>query len=216
MLIYAEWPSKIESLLVFRIIPFLLIFVASSIAAQTPEQAPRAVSRLVLPPKTFSKADVEKTCRKYSNRYISYYSKVYKVRNCLRRELDAESVRTLSKRIRILSVENDAIAMLQPGEPITESSRLQNCKELSNRYIISPLVTCTLCRNANFDYSQIMNLTKSMRKSVDVVLLLSFKRIIWKVQGGETHGNDFGYDHQKENIIETEVDVISLPRPGRC
>ncbi len=162
---------------------------------------------------SFSAGEAKKTCRRYEGRYISYYGKVFKVENCLRRELDGESLDALGKKkIAVQTVENDVIIMLGQGEPIFANKLSYSCKKLSQRYIISPTGEMYLMEDCKLrvfpDYETYDEHVKKHKLNRSILELRSEE--FSSFQLGKPMPTILDSIYNQESIIEHEVDMIPL------
>jgi hypothetical protein len=93
------------------------------------------------PVKTFSKAEREAECRKYEGKVIGYYSQVYLVEKCKRREMDDSDQIRVGMRDKVITVDADTIIKIPEGKPIGENfmfpKNKRGCKELENRFVLN-------------------------------------------------------------------------------
>ena len=88
--------------------------------------------------KTFSNKQIKAECKKYNKKYISYYSKVYYVKNCRRHEILSQlRIEKISLKYNVLSVDGSTIIMIKKGAPMAEKKKYRNCKKLNNKYIMN-------------------------------------------------------------------------------
>jgi len=89
--------------------------------------------------KTFTKSKRRKICGRLEAKYISYYGKIYFVKNCRRQLLKSSDVFYLTRdRIKIVEVDRDAIIAIAEGEDYVfrdVHEKFRNCRELEGRYI---------------------------------------------------------------------------------
>ena len=99
----------------------LVLFSSAVFSAETQNEATNEETKKNgtddwVPPKlkTYSKADIRKECKKFDGKYISYYSKVYFVKNCERHEIKSQQrVEKLSLHHKVVSVEGSTIIMIK-------------------------------------------------------------------------------------------------------
>ena len=77
-------------------------------------------------------------CKKYNNRYLSYYSKVYQVKKCKLHQISTSlSFKLSSVAGKIYRVDSDVIAVLEKGNEIRSFNRIKHrtCSSLNGKYI---------------------------------------------------------------------------------
>ena len=88
--------------------------------------------------KTFTKKQIKAECKKYNKKYISYYSKVYYVKNCERHQVKSQiKIEKLSLRYKVQSVDSSTIIMIKKGSDYEQNRQDRNCKKLNNKYIMN-------------------------------------------------------------------------------
>lgn len=140
------WGSRMKYKSVYPILLILLLAWSPKLLAQANEASadePQGGEPGWIPPepKTFSQAEVQAECRKYQDKLISYFTQVFKVENCKRREIQSDEflLNWTRQGKPIFSVENDTIIKLPLGQPITSTlaARAFNCQLVEGRYVIS-------------------------------------------------------------------------------
>jgi hypothetical protein len=94
----------------------------------------------VTPRKEFTSAQVKKICNKYRGKYISYYSKVFKVLSCIRRPFVQHKsiVGLLNRGGSFVEVGSDVVAALPLGPPLDKemvAATARSCKDLNGKYV---------------------------------------------------------------------------------
>lgn len=94
-------------------------------------------------PKTYSTAEIQRECKKYEGEYIGYYSLIFKVEKCKRRQLvGKELIRRLFTKpgLKVVSVDGDTVAKLPRGEDLSQlpedKLQVRGCRDLSGKYVI--------------------------------------------------------------------------------
>ena len=91
--------------------------------------------------KAFTKAERDAECRKYEGKLIGYYSQVFMVENCKRREMDDSDQIRVSMRDKVVTVDGDTIIKIPEGKPIGENfmfpKHKRGCKELEGRFVLN-------------------------------------------------------------------------------
>ena len=169
--------------------------------------------------KSYTAEEIRKECAKYNNQFIGFYSKVFKVENCKRREVSDEYLDSKSgRRAQVKAVENDTLIKIPPGEPLDVKSMRQSCKSLENRYFISPsdemfvMESCQL--RAFADYETFEDHARKRRRSKSNVLELTGEDLTFYQQGAPIE-TILDAVFSQETVVETEVDVIPLSEACR-
>lgn len=167
--------------------------------------------------KTYTEAEMRAECRKYQNKLISYYSQVFKVENCKRREILSESFLTewTSNERPIFSVDNDTIIKIPEGRPIAEQTSRGSfhCRQVEGSYVIvgnSDIFFVEGCRRRAFpdweSFSAHRQRHKLMAKPIVDLSEEDFRKL--------AEGTPFpSVMNNKENNVLTdmsEVDVIPI------
>jgi hypothetical protein len=117
---------------------------ASDLDAQSsePEEANDSIIKVPRPqpakPRQVTAAESKAACAKYEGRFISYYSEIYRVEKCKRRQVQDPA--TLQKLMRggtnVTEVESKIIAALPSGKPLTEVARTRrSCRQLEGKFV---------------------------------------------------------------------------------
>ena len=84
-------------------------------------------------------AERKSACAKYEGKYISFYSDIYRVESCKRRQIqDAATLsRVMQGTIKITAVEANVIAALPSGTPMVDSGakKRRSCKQLEGKFV---------------------------------------------------------------------------------
>lgn len=89
-------------------------------------------------PRPVTSAEKKAACAKYEGRYISYYSEIYRVEKCKRRQvLDPATLqRLMLGAANVVEVEVTVIAALTPGPPVVEAAKARRtCRQLEGRFV---------------------------------------------------------------------------------
>ena len=132
------------------------------------------------PLKSFSASESKAECKKYEGKIISYYSKLYMIENCLRREiLDHDTVRKVHSKYKILTVSGETIIKLKEGEPKRNllSGFRRKCQSLENKYVISgssDIFYIESCKRRGFpDWETYIDHRKKKKKKNESVIDLN-------------------------------------------
>ena len=165
----------------------------------------------------YSKAKVRKECRKYNNKYVGYYGKVYKVENCKRRELDSSYVKKLlTWGTKVTEVDGSTIVMIPEGKSLKRTSNIRSCKSFNNKYVLSAagdMYFVKNCQRRAFpDWESYMDHSKKRRSKT--VLELTTKEYSSKKEG-KPMPSILDKVYSQQNILEYEADVIPLKEACR-
>ena len=159
----------------------------------------------------YSTNQKKKTCRKYENKYISYYDKIYYVKGCKRTQVDQPSSTT--NIIRIDGSEFSQIPLeLSKGKNVKKS----NCKELNNRYVTEGYVYVYYVENCRLNmfpdwatYQAHLKLKGKKSENLVELDLLKYPDL----KEGETYLSVVDQDRTIiEHIRNDRTDVIPLKK----
>ena len=168
--------------------------------------------------RVFPESEIAKTCRTYEGKFVSYYSRVYKVEGCKRRELVGIKLEEIGrKKVRIVPVENDVIAQLSSGKDLESKKVSRDCRKLNGRYFISPgdsMYVMEACKLREFaDFETYENHAKKNRRKRPILELSSDEFAVY--QKGDVIPSILDEDYSRDRVVETEVDVIPLSEACR-
>jgi hypothetical protein len=111
-------------------------------AEDAPEEVDDTIIKVPRPqpakPRPVTAAERKTACAKYEGRFISYYSEIYKVEKCSRRQVQDPA--TLQRLMRgttsIVEVEVPVIAALPPGAPLVAAAKARRgCRQLEGKFV---------------------------------------------------------------------------------
>ncbi len=102
------------------------------------------IEKLMPPSKSISK-----TCRKFQNKFISYYSDVYYVDSCKRRKVASKDIYRISKKnVKIQPIKSDVLADLLLGKPyVYRKSLVRGCHMFSRKYVTTSFTNIYFVQN---------------------------------------------------------------------
>lgn len=119
--------------------------LASSVFAQSDKDDGEVVPRPVdqkyeegwTEVKKFTDAERKEICKQYEGKFIGYYQRLYKIKNCQRRSVTRNKELMSRTPVNVLVVEPEVIAALPMGPPLDskEASHRRSCKELEGHYV---------------------------------------------------------------------------------
>ncbi|MFW7379604.1 MAG: hypothetical protein ACOH5I_12395 [Oligoflexus sp.] len=171
--------------------------------------------------KTFTEKEIQAECRKYQGKLISYYTQVFKIENCQRREiLSDEYLQAWTKKAQpIFSVESDTIIKIPEGKPIelvTEQKSF-HCRQVEGRYVItgaSDIFYVEKCQRRAFpDWETFVahrNQHKLTKKPIIDLTEDEFRQL--------APGKDFPtvLDEIFQNAIDVDAEVDVIPIDEAC
>ncbi|SMF32642.1 hypothetical protein [Pseudobacteriovorax antillogorgiicola] len=192
-----------------------LLFCSSmAMGQESSPQKPKGGEPGWAPPKklSFTPEQIKAECRKYRNRFIGYYGKVYKIEDCKRRELDSSQVKSLMKRrVDVREVESETVAMIPPGEPFEAAESNRSCTQLNGRYLLSvggDMYFVEACKKRLFpDWETYVDHSKKRRSKK--VYELSEQEFA-KLQSGAEIPSVLDREFREQEVLEAESDVIPL------
>lgn len=201
---------------------------SSSSSSSTSGQATsRAKDDGELPPpslpkaKTYSPAEMKKTCAKYEGKYILYYERIFKVEKCKRREyIVEEGMEPKLRGSKVLTVESETVAQLAQGEPLNgpQKRKPMTCSQLNGQYILSrgeDIYFVEKCKKRLFpDFDTYTDHAKKRGKRSQDVLEMDEEEIS-RVADGEPIVSALDAEYKKLLDADTGIDVLPLAEACR-
>jgi len=170
-------------------------------------------------PVKYSDKQRAKTCAKYKNAYVSYYSSVFKVEKCKLRPLESheEVLEINRKKYKITEIPGSVIAQLEKGRPITSEKtnpkKLRSCKELERRYVTfsyTDVYFVEKCKKRAFpDWTSFIEHRKKHKRNSDLVLALTWPEF-GRLKTGRSMASAIDREFLKYNMNNNEADVIPI------
>ncbi len=169
--------------------------------------------------KQFTNAERQQTCKKYEGQYISYYSRIYRVENCKRRELvEVDRIISLSQLGKVIQeVPSDVIAQLDAGKPVMKAQAHRGCNEFEGEYVTFNYVDVYLvesCRKRLFPDWATVEAHQKGRKRFGLPVMEMTPDEFYKMRAGKPMPSIL--DKEFAALLKGDASVDIIPALEAC
>jgi hypothetical protein len=169
--------------------------------------------------KQFTERERQSECRKYEGKYIGYYSQVYFVESCKRREITDPDLTQQVSRQGVTQVTGDTLVKLEEGKVLDElkTKKLRSCAELAGHYVTfggGDVYFVEKCAKRPFaDWETFLAHRSERKRSNEAVLELS-KQEFDKIPTGKEVSSVL--DKVFKDLLEGQAEVHVIPVDEAC
>ena len=207
---------------VLRVVVVALFLSGVALAEEHPEAKPTPPEDEAWKPpiqKKFSEKDRQAECKKYEGKFIGYYSSIYLVEDCKRREINDPDMTAQVTLLGVKNVSADTLIKIDEGKPLEElkKQKVRSCAELNGQYVThggGDVFYVEKCKKRPFaDWETYLSHREDKKRTRDAVLELN-KGEYDKLETGTEIASIL--DKVFKDLLEGSAEVHVIPVDEAC